>query len=333
MLRRIRIFAPIMAVTLGLSLSTNLAAAEYSRTLVYENLQKAMSRIVFDPGLLRVKPGDNWMSSLSFNAVTSAVGDIQLNEADANKTMQRLRLKTDNGGIALRLDPDQGLVRYINSQRNWNYQRDAQKPPVTDEMAEQLARSAFTRLGLPSVELGSLKVLTQMGRAGGTNLSMRAMDWPMARLIAIQRQMSVTGDTQRTYKVPVLGSSALIAVVDNGSSTASNPLIQRMLVKWPSFRMNSMLRMRSASSVALQAMAAIMSEKLSDEDKKLGEIAKIDAFVAYSNVYDLPNGIDSHEAENNVEGASPFLPIVVINVYPPEGSSSAPMQLSIPMAL
>lgn len=317
----------------GLLMAANVQSAEYDKALLDAHLQRAMSSIVFDPALLKQPVTTDWMANVNFSSVSAIFGDVPIDPAQAARAAERFTLQDKSNDLSIRINPDKGALRYVNRNRAWDYDTNASTPAVSDADATKIASGALRGLGLPTNEIGSMKVFTQMARAGGANTAMKEVEWPMARLVAIDRTIPVTFANKVTYKIPVLGSSFLAAVVNKGSSTAPNPLVQRALVKWPAFKMNTLLKMRPAANVRSQALTAILAEKLSDDDKKLGEISRIEAFVAYSNVYERPTGIDTADAENKLEGPSKFVPVTVFNVYPPEGSTSPPMQLAIPMAL
>jgi len=156
-------------------------------------------------------------------------------------------------------------------------------------------------------------------------------EWILSKMALVKRNIMVQNEkTTETYAVPVVGSRAIIAVVNKSES----PVIQRALVKWPRFSMDWRLKMLSPTIVSTQAIGVIMAEKLSDADKKLGEFSRIEAFVAYSSSSDVPASVSQaiNDEELSDDVPSQYRPVVILNVYPPEKSSSPPMQFAIPMA-
>lgn len=192
---------------------------------------------VFDATVLRVTNGPAWSAKATYAGLFRAMGDKPPATTPPSGT---LRL-ADNGRVA-RVEPSLGRLRYISNARAWTT-ADAGLPAADDRITSAAVRQAIGALGLPSAELGALRLDTQVAEtapAGATTTKI----YDLYRLANVSR--TVNG-------LPVIGSRVSAAVTAAGD-------IQRMLVHWPAFVVPTGLKLRARGAVVTDVVAAIMRQ-------------------------------------------------------------------------
>jgi hypothetical protein len=215
---------------------------EHDQQLSPARVARMVERALPDwgPDVLDVPDGQRWAEDVGFDRLLLALADDDPLPRDLPEGARQLREEERS----IRLDPEQGKLRYVNRKRAWSFDRDFPTPAYDPGKAAARVMEVARSLGAPLDEAELPAVQTQMG-AGGPSGSPRATEtFEMYRLVRFSR---------RVGKLPVFGSGFAAAVSHDG-------MVERLQVSWPTFSLAASLRLRSRSGVVDDAVRQILNQ-------------------------------------------------------------------------
>lgn len=246
-------------------------------TLIEESLPD------WDESILSAKSDSNPLARLSFNKVAEVLGNKGFEQKPPEGGTQ-----IAEGNRFVRLDSKKGKMRYINRTHAWNFEKDAKTKAIPEKEAQEIALNSFEKLGFSLEEMKD--PLMRMQMAGGAKAGAKEIEdlHEMYRLVYVQRQIN---------GLPIYGNNIRMALSNEGQ-------VQRLGVKWSTFKLDNDARLRSRKDIIQHAVKEIMTQ---DPDSSM----KIVSALAYAKT----------DKGNN------FKPVAVVSV----NSLPTPYQLLIPL--
>jgi hypothetical protein len=269
------------ATLVAVSFSASMAqVAQPPRPAAREQLTRLVDGALpgWDASILDVPPQpQDWATATPLGRIAEVVADPEL-AAEIRNAPNGTRLVRTKGS-ALRLNPDQGELRYHSRARSVD-PSSAIAPLQPQDRARELALEVFRRLGIPETELGSSTANTQVSGGAPVGTDRIQAITEMYRVVTVSRQIR---------DLPVFMSSARMAVNPRGE-------VQRLQIRWPRFSIDRSERVLPREDVLALAVDTLVDQNASTD-------AKISARLGYE--------------EKSTKGKSEFVPVVLFSVVDP----------------
>jgi len=173
-----------------------------------------------DPRLRETPPGPDWLGKMRLEEIIAA-GRDQFSFERIVEDGIMVGMNTAETKF-VKMDMNRGLLRYLNTERQFDYKSSPRKALPADEAAE-IALASLMQLNLPADEiaLDDMDVAT-VGAESRDNKGQPLERFEVERLVTLKRQVN---------GFPVFESDARVAVSNRGR-------ISRLLVRdWPQFKL------------------------------------------------------------------------------------------------
>jgi len=185
----------------------------------------------WDASILAAAAGPDWMRTLSFAQVGSAVGDTVPSSVVTTGGLS----ESSDAARTYQTDLGRGRVRYVNRTRQFNFVS-SPHVPWSETASRSLVLGVAGQLGIPSSEFAvNVRVDTV---AGYGFLSSDPSSTPSTTTLA-ERMVTLE---RMVHGLPVVESLVRAAVSNTGQ-------IARLLVRWPTFRLRTGLALRPRQEV------------------------------------------------------------------------------------
>ncbi len=215
----------------------------------------------FDPTILSVEDGPDWMADLSVAGIAASVGDDEPSIVAGDGA--RIEAVDPAGTVVIQIDTEVGRVRYVSLPRQFDW---AASPRTAWDAAEaeNLALAVVGSLSLPATEInpapaGNCCRVDTVGGTGFVTGSGELRTHDVEQMVTVHRVIN---------SHPVLESMLRAAVSNNGQ-------IARVLVRWPRFDFAEGLTLRARQEVVEEIAAHL-------EEERPGGALDLHIYLAYA---------------------------------------------------
>ena len=211
-------------------------------------IEKALPQ--YDESLLKPYSGRDPISALSFSRLANALQDKIGLEAPEEVT------DIDDGIRALSIDTEKSKIGYVNRDRSWNFDKDANTRAIPADQAQKQVLSILNDLGFDSREMAKPFITKQMaaGAKAGEDKPSKTME--VYRYVIVPRSLN---------GLPVSQSDVRVAINNYGE-------VQRISAEWPQLTLREGQRLRDREEVINDLLLEVSEQDPTEAIHFIGNI-------------------------------------------------------------